>query len=220
MPSALFKTKWIEFLNPVNIYITSNLITGCFSVISIYLIRIKHSNWSLFYVLFSWYGIRFLSDIFATTIDLVFHKNPIPIFHISTLLETLLMVIMFQLISRKLDKIKLILFSLPFAALFLDIVFLGTFFDISTIGHVISFALTSLLLLFILLIENRTIDKQTLMVIRIFFFYHTIVFFYSLFQEIIRSNIDYFDFCYPIFFIINLLMNCFPIFLLWSMRRS
>lgn len=219
MPSVLFKTKWIEFLTLLNFYITSNIIAGLISVVSVFIIRIKRFYGPLATILLLWYLIKFLSDILATTIDLIFHKNPIPIFHISTLLETILMVFFFKLNTNRFKKITSFLIIFPLMALFFDVVINGTFFEISTFGHVLSFSLTTLLL-FILLTEHKTINLQYLTIIRVFFFYHTIVLFYSLFQEMIRSDSKFFDFCYPIFFIINLLMNCFPIFLLWSKRRS
>jgi hypothetical protein len=203
----------------LNFYIASNIITGLISVVSIFIFRIKRINNPLLTILVLWYFIKFLSDILATIIDLIFHKNPIPIFHVSTLLETILMVLFFNLLTNKFKKITSIFLIFPLFATFFDVVVNGTIFEISTFGHVLSFLLTSFLL-FILLTENKTINQQYLKIIRVFFFYHTIVLFYSIFQDVIRSDSDYFDYCYPIFFLTNLLMNFYPFFLLWSTRKN
>jgi hypothetical protein len=199
--------------------LTLNIISGLISVLTISFLRFKPDLKELMGNLFWWFFIRLTSDFVSITLDLKYHENPIPVYHISTFLETILMIRLFVQLKNSSNWTIMKLAVLPFIALILDVVILGSIFEISIYGHVLSFALTSLLL-FSLIYQNKSLNYRILSILRSLFIFHAILLVYALFQNVIRSNIEIFKFCYPLFLFTNVSMNLYPTYLLWSMRKN
>ncbi len=170
-------------------------------------------------ILFWWFFIRFTSDLIAITLDLKYHLNPIPVYHVSTFLETILMIRLFVQLKNGTFMTVMKLSVLPLIALIFDVGILGSIFKIPIYGHFLSFALTSLLLFF-LIYNNKSLNYKILSVVRFLFVFHSIFLVYALFQNVIRSNIEIFKYCYPLFLFTNVSMNLYPTYLLWSMRKN
>jgi hypothetical protein len=195
------------------------IISGLISVLTIFKLGFKPALKEINGILFLWFFIRFLSDLLSISIDRIYHLNPIPIYHVSTFLETLLMIGLFVKLKNGSFSAVIKLSVMPLIALIIDVGISGSIFEISIYGHVLSFALSSILL-FLLIYVNQSINYRVLRVVRFLFVFHSILLIYALFQNVIRSDIEIFKYCYPLFLLTNVSMNLYPTYLLWSMRKN
>jgi hypothetical protein len=200
-------------------YISLILVSGVTSVLSPFLLKTNLIDSSTKNILILWFIIRFISDFIAFIFDFKYQQSVYPIFHISTFVETVLMISFYRIYSKVNTRKTWLLYILPISTLLFDITYFGSIFDNSILGHTISYLTTSILL-FTLILHCQINEGYDFKIIRSLFVYHSVIFVYSLFQQVIRDNLNLMTLIYPIFFISNVGINLYPTFLICTKQRS
>ncbi len=168
-------------------------------------------------VLYFWFLARFLTDFSIFIGILLFNDVFFIIMQTSIIIESVLLALLLKNRFDK-DKFKLLL-------LFPLLIFLietGNFIvggSIIQLGFIFYNLLASILL-FIGFIKTHSISYTTDNTLKVLFIFHAVTFIYSLFDYIIRDNIDLMKIVYPLFLLIIVALNIFYIINSWSPRKN
>lgn len=168
-------------------------------------------------VLFFWYLTRFTADIAVFICFLIFDKVFFIIFQTSVIFETVLLSVLLNKAFVK-DKFKL-LHLFPLLILLIEIFNFLINGKIIQLGFIFYNLIASILLLVVLL-KMHGINKTNFNTFKILFVFHAVSFIYSLFDNIIRDNIDLMKLVYPIFLFTIVFLNIHYIFNSWFTRKN
>ncbi|MEO0038256.1 MAG: hypothetical protein RIQ59_1467 [Bacteroidota bacterium] len=165
-----------------------------------------------------WFIIRLLGDIISYILKVKLNLNLYPVFHFSILIEGMLMINYFQSMKRMYTKRSYYLYLIPIIAFIIDVLFLGSFIESPRLGYFFYYLLCSGLF-FILLKSSIKIDQFNFIIIKVLFVYHSVLFCYSLFENIIRKDTVLMPLIYPFFLLFVISLNLFFSYFLWSRRK-
>lgn len=215
MSWRVWKFKSIKFLTLIFFYIV--LISECIPfLVCITLFKKISKKINLYLII--WFAIKCISDISALVVDQIFGLNFFPIFHISVLLENLL------LISYVKGFIKLTSFKyrwfyiLPFIIFLVEIIFFNSIYELNKISLITNYLSISILL-FISLFSSKKIEKSEFPVVRSLFVFHCISFIYFLFDPFRRFNDYISEWIYPIYAMFAIFLNLHFLYYVWSKRK-
>lgn len=169
--------------------------------------------------LISWLIIRLISDLTSYILKMHFDFNIFPVFHISILIESILLLqYLIELLGTK-NKARFLLFLIPVIIFILETCY---FSSILTINRISLMSYNSLMtFLTIYLIYNiEQIDEFNRPIIKALFIYHSVGFIQSIFEHIIRVNQETMIYILPLFLSIVVCLNFFITYYLWSMRKK
>ncbi len=174
--------------------------------------RMKVSTWLRYLIV-----LRFLSDVFCFVFRHEFH-SVFPVFHVSVFLETLCYLFYFRELSGYKNKQYLLILLMFTAVTCLEMgegMWLNNYW--STLFSTLLITLFSLRLI---LVSVESKKDQFAVLIPIFIF-HTSMFTYTLFENIIRENAHLFRFLQPIILILILFYNLsFSLFIFKNRTRK
>jgi hypothetical protein len=168
-------------------------------------------------VLFFWFLTRFLTDFSVFIGILVFNHVFIIIMQTSIIIESVLLAVLLKNRFDK-DKFKLLLLF-PLLIFSIEIVNFIVGGSIIQLGFIFYNLLASILL-FMGFIKTHSISYTTHNMLKVLFIFHAVTFIYSLFDYIIRDNIDLMKIVYPLFLLIIVTLNIFYIINSWSPRKN
>lgn len=168
-------------------------------------------------VLYFWFLTRFLADFSIFIGILVFNDVFIIIMQTSIIIESVLLALLLKNRFDK-DKFKLLLLF-PLLIFSIEIVNFIVGGSIIQLGFIFYNLLASILL-FIGFVKTQSISYTTDNTLKVLFIFHAVTFIYSLFDYIIRDNIDLMKIVYPLFLLIIVALNIFYIINSWSPRKN
>jgi hypothetical protein len=201
-----------------NIYIYSLFSTGILSVLSCFLFK-KKNNHLLKKSIVLWFTIRLLADSISYILKIKFNLNLYPVFHFSILIEGMLIINYFQSIRRIYTKRSYYLYLIPIIAFSIDVNFISSIFQNPRLGYFFYYILCSILL-FILLKSSIEINQFNFVVIKVLFVFHSVLFIYSLFENLIRKDSVLMPIIYPLFLLFVISLNLFFSYFLWTKRKN
>lgn len=168
-------------------------------------------------VLYFWFLTRFLADFSVFIGIIVFNHVFIIIMQTSIIIESVLLVL---LLKNRFDKVKFkLLLLFPLLIFSIEIVNFIVGGSIIQLGFIFYNLLASILL-FIGFVKTQSISYTTDNTLKVLFIFHAVTFIYSLFDYIIRDNIDLMKIVYPLFLLIIVALNIFYIINSWSPRKN
>jgi hypothetical protein len=201
-----------------NIYIYSLFSTGILSVLSCFLFK-KKNNHLLKKSIVLWFTIRLLADSISYILKIKLNLNLYPVFHFSILIEGMLIINYFQSIRRIYTKRSYYLYLIPIIAFIIDVNFISSIFQNPRLGYFFYYILCSILL-FILLKSSIEINQFNFVVIKVLFVFHSVLFVYSLFENLIRKDSVLMPIIYPLFLLFVISLNLFFSYFLWTKRKN
>jgi hypothetical protein len=191
----------------------SGLLAAAISVIC------KFSNDKISFSLIIWLIIRLLSDSLAFLLILKFRLNNFPVFHVSILIEAILISNFFHGFFTSKVEFRILTYLIPVTIFILETQFLGSIFSANRISFM-SYNLMTSILMFILIWNIKRINIFDQSIIKALFVFHSISFIYSISENVIRVNNDLMSLILPIFLVSIISLNLFLSYHLWSVRRS
>lgn len=168
-------------------------------------------------VLYFWFLTRFLTDFSIFIGILLFNDVFFIIMQTSIIIESVLLA---RLLKNRFDKDKFkLLLLFPLLILSIEIINFIVGGSIIQLGFIFYNLLASILL-FIGFIKTQSISYTTDNTLKVLFIFHAVTFIYSLFDYIIRDNIDLMKIVYPLFLLIIVALNIFYIINSWSPRKN
>jgi hypothetical protein len=168
-------------------------------------------------VLFFWFLTRFLADFSVFIGIIVFNHVFIIIMQASIIIESVLLVL---LLKNRFDKVKYkLLLLFPLLIFSIEIVNFIVGGSIIQLGFIFYNLLASIIL-FMGFIQTHSISYATHKMLKVLFIFHAVTFIYSLFDYVIRDNIDLMKIVYPLFLLIIVTLNIFYIINSWSPRKN
>jgi hypothetical protein len=204
-------------LSLFKIYLVSLLGSGFLATASSIFSKYSHGNLSL--NLIGWLLIRFLSDILAFLLILKFGVNNFPVFHVSILIEGVLILNYFHEHFVTKMKYRIFLFLIPILIFILETKVFGSIFSSNRISFM-SYNLLTSITMFLLIFNTKKIKQNHQPVIKSIFVFHTISFIYSISENIIRVDKELMTLILPIFLFSTVCLNLFITYQLWSVRKS
>lgn len=172
----------------------------------------KVNTWLRYLLVF-----RFLSDVFCFVFKYEFH-SVFPVFHVSVFLETLCYLYYFRELTPVKNRRYLIV-VLMFTAIVIVEMWQGIWMN-NYWSTLFSTLLITLFSLRLILVSVESKKDQFAVLIPIFIF-HTSMFTYTLFENIIRENAHLFRFLQPIILILILFYNLsFSLFIFKNRTRK
>jgi len=170
-------------------------------------------------IILMWFLTKSIADLSCLIAYKVFKCNFFPIFHISVIIENILMVVYLSDFLKIQSLFKKVLFTLPVFIFGLEVFFYGSFFDLNKIGLISNNAVVSILLL-ILLLNQLKIEKREFLLILNLFVFHSISFVYFLFDHIRRYNDYISENIYPVYIVFVVILNLHFLYFVWSRRKK
>ena len=202
----------------ISLYLCILFISEIFPVIAGLIFLKKKSDFHI-QLLTAWFLVRFLTDTITYLLKINFEISVFPFYHVSILIESLIL-INFYLHLNKNNTFKVkILYLIPIIIFLVEIFFFSSIFQVNKIGFMFYNFIVSSLLLSLLLKFNK-IDRYLLPIVKALFVFHSVSFFYSLFETFFRINSELMAIVYPVFLIFILSLNLFYTFYLWSPRKN
>lgn len=166
-----------------------------------------------------WFATKAISDLSCLIAYEIFRYNFFPIFHISVVIENILMIVYIGDFLKIKSLIQKILYALPVFIFVLEVFFFGSLFDLNKISLITNNASVSILFL-ILLLKGLRIEKREFSFILNLFVFHSISFVYFLFDQIRRYNDYISENIYPVYIVFVVFLNLHFLFYVWSMRKK
>jgi hypothetical protein len=160
--------------------------------------------------------LRFLSDVFCFVFRHEFH-SVFPVFHVSVFLETLCYLFYFRELSGSKNKQYLLVILMFMVVVGIDMgegLWLNNYW--STLFSTLLIPLFSLRFL---LVPVEPSKDQVSILIPMFIF-HTSMFTYTLFENIIRENTQLFNSLQPFILVLILLYNLSLAYFIWKNRKK
>lgn len=165
-----------------------------------------------------WFAIKCLADLISLIAYKIFNVNFFPVFHISVLIENILMFIYISYFFYLNRLKKYVLYSLPIFIFGCEI-FLGSFFELNKISILTYNGSVSILLL-ISILQIKKIEKIEFSFILSLFLFHCISFVYFVFDRFRRYN-DYInENIYPVYIVFVVFFNLHFLYFIWSKRKK
>ena len=152
-----------------------------------------------------WIVIRLLTEVVSYIIYYGYGINPYLNLHISDLLEGIVIIWYFLEFNKKKSKVFW-LFLVPPIYFYLEIIYSGAFNNLKGVSYSLYNAMSSILMLS-LLIQDDNLSSFSKPIVKTLFIYHSVSFFYSMLEHIIRNNIDLSQIVYPFFLLAYLIFN-------------
>jgi hypothetical protein len=165
-----------------------------------------------------WIVIRLLTEVVSYIIYYGYGINPYLNLHISDLLEGIVIIWYFLEFNKKKSKVFW-LFLVPPIYFYLEIIYSGAFNNLKGVSYSLYNAMSSILMLS-LLIQDDNLPSFSKPIVKTLFIYHSVSFFYSMLEHIIRNNIDLSQIVYPFFLLAYLIFNFYLSYYLWSARKN
>lgn len=200
-----------------NIYLFSLLGSGLLA--AAIAVICKFSNDKISFSLIIWLIIRLLSDSLAFLLILKFRINNFPVFHVSILMEALLILNFFHGFFKTKVEFRILTYFIPVIIFILETQFLGSILSSNRISFM-SYNLMTSILMFILIWNIKRIKIFDQSIVKALFVFHSISFIYSISENVIRVNDDLMSLILPIFLVSIISLNLFFSYHLWSVRRS
>ncbi len=166
-----------------------------------------------------WFLIRIVSDSSSILLKDFYDINVYPFFHISVLLESLVLICFFLSQVNIPTKNKFIISLIPVLIFVFEAIVFKGFFNVNHYGIMCYNLIVSLLMLNLLL-RHESIRIKLIPIIKAIFILHAISFIYSIAEVKIRMNIELMPIVYPIFLFSVVIFNLFISLYLWSVRKS
>ncbi len=199
------------------LYIFLLFSTGALAVFSCFLFNNK-KNELLRKSVVLWFTIRLLGDIISYILKMKLNLNLYPVFHISILIEAMVMINYFQSMKRMYTKRSYYLYLIPIIGFIIDVSFIGSIIQNPRLGYFFYYLLCSILL-FILLKSSMELDRFNFVIVKVLFVFHAVLFIYTLFDNIIRKDTVLMPLAYPLFLLFVISLNLFFSYFLWSRRK-
>lgn len=166
-----------------------------------------------------WFLIRIVSDSSSILLKDFYDINVYPFFHISVLLESLVLICFFSSQVNIPIKNNFIISLIPVLIFVFEAIVFNGFFNVNHYGIMCYNLIVSLLMLNLLL-RHESIRIKLIPIIKAIFILHAISFIYSIAESKIRMNIELMPIVYPIFLFSVVIFNLFISLYLWSVRKS
>ena len=180
--------------------------------------RFRDKNNLLISFLLAWTSIRFIADALSFILKFLLNLNIFPVFHISVLIEGILITFFYSRLNKKGKSIGWISIF-PVIFFFLDALFWSSIIESNGISFMLYNLLTVILMLMLLLNLNK-IENTFRPIIKALFVFHSVSFIYSILEHLIRINDDMMQIAYPIFLLSIVSLNLYIFYYLWSIRKS
>lgn len=199
-------------------YVISLLVSSIVPIVVsiLYLITKKDFQIKLLTI---WFLIRIVSDSSSILLKDFYDINVYPFFHISVLLESLVLIYFFASQVNIPTKNKLIISMIPGLIFVFEAIIFDRFFNVNHYGIMFYNLIVSLLMLNLLL-RHESIRIKLIPIIKAIFILHAISFIYSIAEGKIRMNVELMPIVYPIFLFSVVIFNLFISSYLWSVRKS
>lgn len=170
-------------------------------------------------VILMWFVTKSIADLSCLIAYKIFEYNFFPVFHISVIIENILMIVYISEFLRIHILLRKVLFALPVFIFGLEVFFYGSFFDLNKIGLISNNATVSILLLILLLNQLKMEKREFLLILNLFVF-HSISFVYFLFDHIRRYNDYISENIYPVYIVFVVIVNLHFLYFVWSKRKK
>lgn len=171
-------------------------------------------------ILFGWFVTKIISDLITFICFKYYHLNIFPVFHVSVLIENLLLVAYFNSFNLVSKKIKRLLLLIPIFILFFEISIYSSIFKLNSISILTyTFSISILMLLLLFHMKNNSIRSNFYLIAHLFLF-HSVSFIYFLFENLRRFDTELNSMVFPIYFCFILFLNLYYSYYLWLMRKS
>ncbi len=165
-----------------------------------------------------WFLIRLISEVISYFVKFKFHLNVNPVFHISVLLEGILMVWFFIQMNNK-PKNKYWIYCIPLLSFYFEVKYSGSIYNSNGISFMVYNLISSILMLISLINENK-IDEFSRTLVKALFILHSVSFIYSIIENVIRINDTVMQIVYPVFLFSHVVFNVFISYYLWLARKN
>jgi hypothetical protein len=216
LSKSLWVFKCLKFLIQLYIYIL--IVSGFFPLAVIFLNR-RNCTKSLHVSFILWLASRFTSDVTAHFFYEYIGISVFPVFHISILVESLLIIWYFFHISKSLNGYLKIIYLIPIAIFLLETQVFGSIFTTNRFGLMSYYTIVSALMLTLLFSNNR-IEQIDLTIIRVLFVFHAVSFVHSIFEHLLRTNQETMALIYPFVLLLIVSINFFFTKYLWSVLKN
>jgi hypothetical protein len=193
------------------------LISGVFPLIIKLFFNTKLENQN--FILFAWFTTKFISDLFAFLYFKFYHGNIFPVFHISVIIENLLLVAYFNSFNLISKKTKIFLIQIPIIIFIFESCFYSSILELNKISILTYNFSIAVLMMKLMLNSNQNIIKNNFILLVNILLFHSISFVYFLFEQIRRFNEDITFIVYPIYVCFIVTLNIYYSFFLWSRRK-
>ena len=171
-------------------------------------------------ILFGWFVTKIVSDFITFICYKYYHLNIFPVFHVSVLIENLLLVAYFNCFNLVSKKIKRLLLLIPIFIFFFEISIYSSIFKLNSISILTyTFSISILMLLLLFHLKNKSIQSSFYLIAHLFLF-HSVSFIYFLFEKVRRLDTELTSKVFPIYFCFILFLNLHYSYYLWLKRKS
>jgi hypothetical protein len=212
----LWKFKHIEFLIKLITY--SVLIFSSNSLLLYQALRLHLKRSKLEISIIIWIIIRLISEVVSYVVVFKFGLSANPILHISDLILGLVFIWYFLDIRQQTKKSHWI-FLIPVLYFYVELKCSGSINELKGISYM-SYNIMCSLLMLRLLLKFENINEFSKPIVKALFIIHSVSFFYSMLEHIVRENDDLMQIVYPVFLFSQVIFNVFISYYLWSIRKS
>ena len=171
-------------------------------------------------ILFGWFVTKIISDLITFICYKYYHLNIFPVFHVSVLIENLLLVAYFNCFNLVSKKIKRLLLLIPIFIFFFEISIYSSIFKLNSISILTyTFSISILMLLLLFQMKNNSLRSHFNLISHLFL-YHSVSFIYFLFEKVRRLDTELTSKIFPIYFCFILFLNLHYSYYLWLKRKS
>lgn len=165
-----------------------------------------------------WIIIRLISEVVSYVVVFKFGLSANPILHISDLILGLVFIWYFLDIRQQTKKSHWI-FLIPVLYFYVELKCSGSINELKGISYM-SYNIMCSLLMLRLLLKFENINEFSKPIVKALFIIHSVSFFYSMLEHIVRENDDLMQIVYPVFLFSQVIFNVFISYYLWSIRKS
>ena len=165
-----------------------------------------------------WCFLRLISEAVSYFLIYNFKVNTASVSLFSELLEGLFLVWYFYELNQKV-KFVLLTFLIPPLYFYMEIKYSGSIHNVKGISFAAYNALSSVLML-ILLLKQEKIQGFSMPIIKALFITHSVIFCYSILEDVMRHHVEIMKIVYPLFLMSNVIFNLYLSYYLWSVRKS
>lgn len=170
-------------------------------------------------ILFGWFVTKIISDLITFICFKYYHLNIFPVFHVSVLIENLLLVAYFNSFNLVSKKIKRLLLLIPIFIFFFEISIYSSIFKLNSISILTYTFSISILMLWLLFNMKKISIRIHFNLISHLFLYHSVTFIYFLFEKVRRLDTELTTLVYPIFACFIVSLNLHFAYNLWLKRK-
>lgn len=157
-------------------------------------------------ILFTWFFTRIIADLMTFSCYKIFHLTIYPIFHVSVVIEFIILVLYFNSFNLVSKKVKRLLMFLPVFIFIFEVFIASSIYKMNSISILTySFSISVMMLLLLFNMKKISIRSHFNLISHLFL-YHSVTFIYFLFEKVRRLDTELTTLVYPIFacFIVSL----------------